>query len=301
VPALTTSGKHGPCYKLLYAYDRGAKAFKMPNGTGITVGHGTLITRLGLEIHYLLPESWPSSPFAASGVRDISGFRLHVVRGPSLVPTSIGSMAWVNTDFFLPPNRGLWGLEVQYTASQLSSLLGPDFDASKEGLNFVAAHLHTHNYSVASYLDHMRGRSVVQRMRTHATGGYGRTQTFEELRGLKPVKRGDWLRYTCVYDTSGLLAPLQSNHTRLESRRGRKHSGLHGVKLTPDQLKSGVGYSLNAGGEMCAPLLLYTPTQHRFPVLGTNYRATVGYSGPWKGSLEVLSREQEEENGRMGL
>lgn len=287
--AINHASKNGPCYKLLFAYDRGAKSFRMPDGAGITIGKGTRITRLGLELHFLTPENWPSTPYAKAGVEDISGFRLHLVRGAALRPTSLGSMAFVNDDFLVPPSMGLWALQVLFTAAQMASLIGADMDASpNKGIQVVASHLHTHNYSVASFLDHMRGNKVLQRMRTHSTGGYGDVQTFEQLRGLKPIRRGDALRYTCIYNTSHLVHPLQPR---------RKPTG----GLSESDLRNGVGYSLNAGGEMCAPLLLYQPTQHEIPILGTNYKAVVSHSGPWKGSLEELVRQEQEENKRMGI
>lgn len=46
----------GPCYQLLFAYDRGASGFRLPKDVGFAIGKGTPFTKLLLQIHYLMPK-----------------------------------------------------------------------------------------------------------------------------------------------------------------------------------------------------------------------------------------------------
>ncbi|KAI9016875.1 hypothetical protein DFJ74DRAFT_678662 [Hyaloraphidium curvatum] len=276
-PMVDQFDRRGPCWNLMFAYDRGAHGFVFPNSTGFPVGKGTPITRLALELHYLAPENWPSNPLAVTGACDVSGFRLDLVRRSLLRPVTLGSTAFVATEFNVPPSRGLWQLRADYSPAQLWSRLASDFRAApNRTLTLVAAHLHTHNYSVASYLEQYRGGRLHRRIRTHGRGGYGAVQSFERMPPVR-LKKGDGLSYTCIYDTSGLREAL----------------GPH--PAAGDKARTGVGYSLNAGGEMCAPLMLYAPSLGGKPVLGTNYDSTVGFSGPFRGKLEDLERADWEE------
>ena len=46
----------GPCYAMVWAYDKGALApYDLPPDAGFRVGKGTPFTKLMLQIHYLLP------------------------------------------------------------------------------------------------------------------------------------------------------------------------------------------------------------------------------------------------------
>lgn len=47
---------HGPCYAMLWAYDKGAvRPHELPSDAGFRVGRGTPWTKLLLQIHFLLP------------------------------------------------------------------------------------------------------------------------------------------------------------------------------------------------------------------------------------------------------
>ena len=66
---------NGPCYALLWAYDKGALApHELPADAGFKVGAGTPFTHLLLQIHYLLPYGGVSAAaLRAEGYADRSG------------------------------------------------------------------------------------------------------------------------------------------------------------------------------------------------------------------------------------
>ena len=64
----------GPCYALLWAYDKGALApHELPADAGFLVGAGTPFRTLLLQIHYQLPRPLLASVLREAGYRDTSG------------------------------------------------------------------------------------------------------------------------------------------------------------------------------------------------------------------------------------
>ena len=47
----------GPCYQMVFAYDKGASGFTLPDHVGLRLGEVTPYTTILMQIHYLMPET----------------------------------------------------------------------------------------------------------------------------------------------------------------------------------------------------------------------------------------------------
>ena len=255
-------GDDGPCYALLWAYDKGALApHALPSDAGFRVGAGTNYRTLLLQIHYLLPrlagggvdgaplQLLRASELMSAGYTDSSGVRV-VLTAPSR-PHDAWSFEFMSYNMLIP--AGVRGVEYanRLPSDALMHILGADLRAAPNGtltLRQVHAHAHVHARSVSLY--RMRGGVTERLFGIHNYCGYGECQHFHALPPADPadgvpptVRAGDELEFRCVYD----------NPSRFT-----------------------LGYGISTMTEMCGPILIYTPHDSSQPPTRTWYDSVRG-------------------------
>jgi dopamine beta-monooxygenase len=211
------------CQQMIWAYDRGARRFTYPDDVGIRLGPSTGTTHLMLQIHYLLPLNYKVGKGA--GIMDESGFDL-AFTAPRRLDTHL--IGFLDMGLLLPPRTKSYKFSVHLSSADLALLVGPDFVRFGEVQPF-AAHLHAHDHAKAVWLDHYRGgEKIGEYASVDPFHGYGPDQSFIHVpKGSPPLRPGDSLTFTCMFDTSAV-----------------DHKTVYGVSW---------------GDEMCAPLILYYP------------------------------------------
>ena len=224
-------GDHGPCYALLWAYDKGALApHDLPADAGFLVGAGTPFTTLLLQVHYQLPRPLRASELREAGYHDTSGVVLTLASSNAkagLRPHNAWSFEFMAYNMAIP--AGATGVEYlnSLPAEQLAALVGDDLEAAQNGslqLRQVHAHAHHHATRVALYRVRDGRRDVLLTVAPYC--GYGECQHFYDLPDAPTIRRGDALEFVCTYDNPG-REPLT--------------------------------YGLSAMQEMCGPIIVYTP------------------------------------------
>jgi dopamine beta-monooxygenase len=211
------------CSQMIWAYDRGALTYTFPPDVGIRLGPSTGYTHLMLQIHYLMPVHFPVGQ--GQGILDSSGFDL-IVGGGKLLDSHL--LGFLDMGLVLPPHKSRYHFTAHLSSADLANTIGPDFARFGEVQPF-AAHLHAHDHAKAVWLDHYRsGKKIGEYASIEPFHGYGPDQTFIPIpKGAPPLRPGDSLSFTCLFDTSAVENQIE--------------------------------YGVSHGDEMCAPLILYYP------------------------------------------
>jgi len=271
-PVIT--GEFGPmaspgaaCNTMPWAYDRDAKALKLPDHVGIAVGKGTPYNSLVIEWHYLLAPG--KHPKGGLGMRhhftDHSGVRFTMTK--DLRRHSAATWGLMDMKMSLPSGHRRLHYKYRSKPDTISKVLGHDL--KKYGtLKPVAVHLHTHNHGRQVWWDHIRDKKKIGEYgRINHYKGFGRDQSFwivdaqDSRRGkfsqFKPgkgeaLKSGDTVQVNCVYDTRCKYAT---------AKNGAMQNG--NCRKTPERIQ----YGLSHGNEMCGFLMMYYPHDpaHFFP------------------------------------
>ena len=236
----------GPCYALLWAYDKGALSpHRLPNDAGFRVGQGTPYTRLALQIHYLLPEvpsEWSSGGAAApassgdvtllraselidANYRDTSGIVVNL--SPILRPHNAWSFEFMAYNMRIEPGATHLEYANRLPKAKVREILGTDLRYGNGSITLRQVHAHAHNHAVRVALLRMRDGEEPQTLyQIEPYCGYGDCQHFHNIPSQPTLMEGDELEFRCTYE----------NHDRFV-----------------------LGYGLSAMKEMCGPIIIYTP------------------------------------------
>ena len=236
----------GPCYALLWAYDKGALSpHRLPNDAGFRVGQGTPYTRLALQIHYLLPEvpsEWSSGGAAApaeggdvtllraselidASYRDTSGIVVNL--SPILRPHNAWSFEFMAYNMRIEPGATHLEYANRLPKAKVREILGTDLRYGNGSITLRQVHAHAHNHAVRVALLRMRDGEEPQTLyQIEPYCGYGDCQHFHNIPSQPTLMDGDELEFRCTYE----------NHDRFV-----------------------LGYGLSAMKEMCGPIIIYTP------------------------------------------
>ena len=146
-----------PSPSLTAVYDKGASGFVFPADAGVAVGDGTVLSRLVLQVHYLLHSS-PSptwGPDAPSAPTDASGLRLQVVRGGGR-PYNTRMLGIMDVAMRLPGGVSGYHHAYEVGAETLGAMIAHDV-ARWGKVRVIAAHLHAHDMCVGFRLNVTRG------------------------------------------------------------------------------------------------------------------------------------------------
>ena len=235
--------KKAPCRVMLYAYDKGAKGFRTPEGTAVKVGKGTGITHVMYQVHYLVPmdEQVPVKPWT-----DSSGIVFDIARGAAHAarPKSLGIMAAMHTSMRL--KTGHKKLPFSYTVGPFGDRLAPDFEAGGGEVTLVAAHLHGHNMLKRYETGFVRG----------GVGGDGKGEERgrREPFGVIPQYRG--------YGPDQSFHPLPLGTKDADTQVTMGPSDVMYITCTFDTSDAGgskVDYGVAHGAEMCGQIVYYHP------------------------------------------
>ena len=253
-------GDSGPCYALMWAYDKGGLApHALPRDAGFRIGAGTRFRTLLLQIHYLLPdigggadehhgvsdahggpvELLTAAELQRAGYHDTSG--VHVELSRVLRPLDAWSFEFMSYNMRIPP--GTTGLEYanQLLEHDVLRILGDDLRSAPNGtLTLRQIHAHAHSHATKVMLLRTRSGRTETIFHLEPYCGYGSCQHFHDFAtaaatstvplASPTIRAGDALEFRCVYDND-------------------------------DQYE--LGYGLSAMNEMCGPILIYTPHDHR--------------------------------------
>lgn len=212
------------CKQLMWAYDRGAETFKMPEEAAILIGPSAGFDHILFQTHYLLPLDYVVGK--DSPIRDSSGFEL--VFDTKLRPHDSGLFGFLDCSISLPPNRQDFVFRNHINSQTLANMIAADLLEFGKVTPF-AVHLHAHGHATAVVLEHYRGE---QKLRTYDSiipfHGYGKDQTFKHLPAdAEPILAGDSLTFACTYSTTSA--------------------------------EQAIHYGVSHGDEMCGPVVLYYP------------------------------------------
>lgn len=261
--------ENGPCYAMLWAYDKGALTpHRLPDDAGFRVGKGTRYSQLMLQIHYQLPPLRTGSDgsvtllttadLQAARYRDSSGVRVSLARAQAQ-RSNAWSLEFMAYNMLIPP--GARGLEYsnRLPSDMMQKILGPEFRHANGTLRLWQVHAHAHGH--ARRVELLRERDGVSETlyAIEPYCGVGDCQHFHDLPhtesdgGPPTLRPGDSLEFRCTYDNDG----------RFE-----------------------IGYGVSAMQEMCGPILIYTP--HDLDYHGQTWYEHVGGmvrdgrgQGPW--------------------
>ena len=241
---MNKKGKKAPCRVMLYAYDKGAKGFRTPEGTAVKVGKGTGITHVMYQVHYLVPmdEQVPVKPWT-----DSSGIVFDIARGAAHAarPKSLGIMAAMHTSMRL--KTGHKKLPFSYTVGPFGDRLAPDFEAGGGEVTLVAAHLHGHNMLKRYETGFVRGGGV-------GGDGKGEERGRREPFGVIPEYRG--------YGPDQSFHPLPLGTKDADTQVTMGPSDVMYITCTFDTSDAGgtkVDYGVAHGAEMCGQIVYYHP------------------------------------------
>ena len=154
------------CDAIVFAYDRGAGAFTLPENVGFRMGAGTPYSRFYLEWHYMLPGRTVASLVGVDHFVDGSG--VEVVFTRQLRQHSAGAFGAMNENMVLPPGQRRYLYSFSATPAALGRVLGYDDDGDgddgessaaarlAERKHVFAAHLHMHDHGKRIWIDHLR-------------------------------------------------------------------------------------------------------------------------------------------------
>ena len=247
----------GPCYAMVWAYDRGAfEPFRLPSDAGMRVGRGTRFTKLLLFVHYGLPyRGVTASQLRDAAYVESSGVSVRLVRTPR--PLDAFSFEFMQTNMNIPPASNNLEFVSHMTADGVASMLGTDIAAGGGAVSLRMVHAHAHYHATRVSLHRIRQGQWTTLLELNPYCGYGECQHFHNLTepripaasgagadeaptgagasragvgsggGSSPALRlGDALEFRCLYDNPEPFA-------------------LH--------------YGLSSGMEMCGAILVYTP------------------------------------------
>lgn len=235
----------GPCYAMIWAYDKGALApHALPTDAGFRLGKGTRFRSILLQIHYQLPDEPIASggggggrlltaeELVRNGYHDSSGVRATFTH--TLRPHNAWSFEFMPHNMAIPAGATNYEYANRLPADKLVEILGADLRFSADGqLHLRQIHAHAHRHATRVALSRTRAGRTETLFAIDGYCGYGECQHFHNIEHADPtVRAGDMLEFRCTYD----------NH--------------EGVALR---------YGLSAMNEMCGPILLYTPHDHALP------------------------------------
>ncbi|PSC71645.1 peptidyl-glycine alpha-amidating monooxygenase [Micractinium conductrix] len=174
---------------VLYGWGKNANAIALPDGVGYSVGPGTGVQALVLQMHFLVLRP----PNDKSG----SGLTLHLGEQP--VPYSAGMIAYA-AGFRLPPGQ--------------PSILVPNSCcyAGWEPLHGFAARVHTHSMGREVYLD--RSQPADRKALDRITGlDPQKPQGFYPIAPEATFLPGDQLAMACNFDSTNKTKEVQAGHT----------------------------------------------------------------------------------------
>merc|ERR1712159_621374 len=94
----------------MWAYDNGAfEETVFPEGMGYSLRDDYWMTRILIEIHYLVP---PSHNPATDAFEDNSGVRLYLQKGEA--KTELRAISYINWNFILPPQTKVIRIESNF-------------------------------------------------------------------------------------------------------------------------------------------------------------------------------------------
>ena len=213
------------CPKFAWVYDHygiDQGGFDLPTGLGYAVGPTAGLTRVMLVAHYLAPLNmlphWT--------IHDRSGLRMTVTASPRV---SVSTFGTGRTGFILPAGVERHHEWAEVDAAGLAEILGHDMDRNGGHVDVTAFHLHGHNTLISTWVEHFRGvdERVGDLAALRSYRGYSLDEAWRTLSQPVKLRRGDWLRLHCIFNTS-------------------QHAYL-------------TGYGVGNGDEMCMAIFMYSP------------------------------------------
>lgn len=169
---------------VLYGWGKNAPAIHLPPNTGYSVGPGTGIRSVVLQVHYL-------------NIRrdsDTSGVKLHL--SPAPVTYSAGLIAYA-TGFVIPAKTPLYEVPNECCYSGFEPLHG------------FAYRVHTHALGKRVFLEHITpSKSIIP-----ADGDPQKPQGFYPVEHEVVLYPGDRIKATCQFNSQNSNVPVAAGHT----------------------------------------------------------------------------------------
>jgi hypothetical protein len=236
-------GVHGPCYVLMWAYDKGAmRPHRLPPDAGVRVGAGTRFAVFHLQVHYQVPPGSASAmQLLRQGFQDTSGVRV------TLEPRQRAVDAWSFSFMDVNMNIGVGATGLEYAShlpsTAVKTMLGHDIASAGGEIALRQIHAHAHSHATRVSLHRERHGHWEKLFELRPYCGYGECQHFHELPAGTQLQIEDALEFRCEYVNSESIA------------------------LT---------YGLSAKMEMCGAIIVYTPHDSRAAARPTWYGTTTG-------------------------
>lgn len=207
-------------------YDRGAKAYLLPKGYGISANEP-----LTLEFHYLFPKGWDHTK---TSMLENSGMDMYMTRQETTYPAAI--IGALNENMNVEPGQGAVDEVTRMDPVGMHSLSFPSalaksqagFIEKRSAPEILAIHMHSHDLTASKYFTIKNPDGTLLFRSIKERGGYGDTQSFKNI-----ADKG-WPRL--------MLEPGQQIETHCQ--------------LETDHLDHTVTFGLDWGKEMCGPLLV---------------------------------------------
>jgi hypothetical protein len=221
----------GPCYALLWAYDKGALApHNLPSDAGLRVGRGTNYSVLMLQVHYQLPVDGPiggvrAADLRASNYHDSSGIVVSLV--DNLRARDAWSFEFIAYSMAVPARSTGVVFASRLPSAEMQKMLAPDLKIGNGSVRLLQIHAHAHRHATRVRLQRTSSAGHTDTLfEINPYCGYGACQHFHDIPSMPALRVGDSLAFECTYTNTEALT------------------------LT---------YGLSRGNEMCGPVLIYAP------------------------------------------